>query len=102
MEQLTFELAVPASPTFANFLAGPNVEAVAATALLKRVLGAPEVPEANAGLVEFQREAMDGAPDAIEMIRQADEAMYHAKTNGLPLHVEACRSVIRPGGSLAA
>ncbi len=36
MEQLTFELAVPAPPTFANFLAGPNVEAVAQLERLAR------------------------------------------------------------------
>jgi len=36
MEQLTFELAAAEPPTFANFLAGRNVEAVAALAQLAR------------------------------------------------------------------
>ena len=30
MEQLIFELATPEPPTFANFLTGPNLEAVSA------------------------------------------------------------------------
>lgn len=66
----------------------PSVGATAATALIRRILEAPNVPEANAGLVEFQLAALGPTPDANEMIRQADEAMYYAKVNGLPLHVE--------------
>ncbi|MEZ5380737.1 MAG: GGDEF domain-containing protein [Microthrixaceae bacterium] len=73
----------------------PDVEAPAAARLLRRILESPGVPRVNAGLVEFQPGAGGSSMDVQEMLRRADEAMYHAKANGLGVHSETCRSIER-------
>ena len=44
MQQLIFDLVAPAAPTFANFVAGPNAEAVA---VLTRAAAGQELPIAG-------------------------------------------------------
>ena len=61
MEQLTFELAPPEPPSFANFLAGPNAEAVTAPTV------AETEPSTPAKALSTSRPNTHGEPGACQL-----------------------------------